>query len=379
MLYSVTQFLAEKLNERIEEGNYRALRGDENLIDFTSNDYLGLARSSELDTLVSNEFVSIQTKRNGSSGSRLLSGNSEYTQMVESEIAAFHKVSAALIFNSGYDANYGLLSCLPKAGDVLILDELVHASIHDGARANKADKTFFKHNDLAHLETILSESNHRVKYVVVESMYSMDGDFAELKGMTELCKKYNANLVVDEAHATGVVGEEGEGLCQYLNLEHMVFARVVTFGKAVGAHGAAVLGSSDLMKYLINFSRPFIFSTALPLHSIATIRMSYQFFPFQHELRKQLDTNIRYFHQTLKLEHRPISPIQQITVGSNEGAVALSAKLKEVGIDARAIRYPTVARGQERIRICIHSFNNSAEIDLLCNTIKSNFNHENIY
>jgi 8-amino-7-oxononanoate synthase len=379
MLYSVTQFLTEKLNERIEEGNYRTLRVDEGLIDFTSNDYLGLAHSTKLDILVEKEFASIHAKRNGSSGSRLLSGNSEYIQQVEAEIAAFHNMPDALIFNSGYDANYGLLSCVPKAGDILILDEFIHASIHDGARANKADKAFFKHNDLAHLESILFKSNHRLKYIVVESLYSMDGDFAELKGLVELCEKYSANLIVDEAHATGVVGANGEGLCQYLNLENAVFARIVTFGKAVGAHGAAVLGSDDLIKYLINFCRPFIFSTALPLHSIATIRMSYQFFPSQHELRKQLNENIRYFHQTLKLVHRPISPIQQLTVGSNEGAVALSSKLKEVGIDARPIRYPTVARGQERIRICIHSFNNSAEIDLLCNAIKSNFNHENIH
>jgi 8-amino-7-oxononanoate synthase len=379
MLHTVTHFLTDKLNERIEEGNYRTLRSEESLVDFTSNDYLGLARSAALDSLVENEFASIHTKRNGASGSRLLSGNSEYVQLVEKEIAAFHEVPAALIFNSGFDANYGLLSCVPKTGDLLILDELVHASLHDGARANKADKAFFKHNDIADLEAILAKSKHRLKYIVVESMYSMDGDFAELKAIVELCEKYHANLIVDEAHATGVVGEKGEGLCQYLNLTHIVFARVVTFGKALGAHGAAVLGSEDLVKYLINFSRPFIFSTALPLHSIATIRMSYQFFSLQQGLRKQLDANIRYFLKTLKLEHRPFSPIQQITVGSNEAAVALSIKLNEVGIDARAIRYPTVARGQERIRICIHSFNNSAEIDLLCNTIKSNFNYENIH
>jgi 8-amino-7-oxononanoate synthase len=320
---------------------------------------------------VSDEFASIAIKRNGTSGSRLLSGNNAYIQQVESEIAAFHEASAALIFNSGFDANYGLLSCLPKADDVVILDELVHASIHDGARANKAEKLFFKHNDITHLESILATSKHRLKYIVVESLYSMDGDLADLKSMVELCKKYNANLIVDEAHATGVVGERGEGLCQYLNVENEIFARIVTFGKALGVHGAAVLGSTDLMKYLINFSRPFIYSTALPLHSIAAIRMSYQFLPFQTVLRKQLDTNIRYFHKTLNFENRAISPIQQITIGSNEAAVEFSAKLSAVGIDARAIRYPTVARGQERIRICIHSFNTREEIDLLCNTIKN--------
>ena len=224
------EFLNKRLNERREQNAFRQLKLPAQKIDFCSNDYLGISARRMIS--VDRELVS-----HGSTGSRLLSGNYSLIEETEAIIAAFHQAEAGLIFNSGYDANLGLLSCVAQRGDTIIYDYLCHASIRDGIRLSFAHSFSFEHNDLNDLEKKLrlAEGN---RFVVTESLFSMDGDMAPISPIVELCKKYSASLIVDEAHATGVVGDRGEGLIQQLGLEADCFARVHTFGKAVGCHGA---------------------------------------------------------------------------------------------------------------------------------------------
>jgi 8-amino-7-oxononanoate synthase len=324
--------------------------------------------------LVQEEIFTRNFKFVGATGSRLLSGNSAYVETIEREIAAFHQTESSLIFNSGFDANYGLITSLCRDGHLIVMDEFVHASIHDGARASKAEAQFFRHNDAHHLDEILKASTHKVKYVIIESLYSMDGDVADLAAIVDICEMYDAALIVDEAHATAVFGENGEGLVQRSGLEEKVFARVVTFGKAIGVHGACVLGSESLKNYLINHCRPFIFSTALPFQTLAAIRTAYNFFPKAYQLREQLWANIGYYKNLTEEMNLPFkvseSQIQNFIIAGNKQVVDVAEKLIEANIDARPIRFPTVARGQERIRICLHNFNTKEEIKLLFDTVK---------
>ncbi|HEY0261736.1 MAG TPA: 8-amino-7-oxononanoate synthase [Chitinophagales bacterium] len=366
---NIERYLQKKVEERREAGNFRSLKVIDGFIDFTSNDYIGLSRNPLFQQRLAEEIERNNFAKIGSTGSRLLSGNSAYAELVESEIATFHEAESCLIFNSGFDANYGLLSTLGRENSLLVLDELIHASMRDGARASKAEKQFFKHNNVAHLEDILASSKHELKFVAIESLYSMDGDFAHLEAIANVCEKYGANLIVDEAHATGVVGEKGEGLVQHLNLQHKIFARVVTFGKALGAHGACVLGNANLKSFLVNYCRPFIFSTAATFHSFSAIRTAYSLLSELKNEREQLQRNIDFFLTTYDLRLTTIvhstTHIQSIIVSGNEAVTRLSEKLQEQGIDARPIRFPTVPKGAERIRICLHSFNTKEEIQKL--------------
>ena len=277
-------FLKKRLQVREEQGLLRKLSLPNNLIDFSSNDYLGFARSPELHELILTELETVNCKLetlSGSTGSRLLTGNSQYTEELETFIAYYHKAEAGLIFNSGYTANVGLISSIAQKGDIIFYDELSHASIYDGVRLSKAESFPFRHNDLNHLEERLkffqnARKENSNSYIIVESVYSMDGDFAPLIELVSLCEDYNVNLIVDEAHATGIFGEKGEGKVVELGLEEKVFSRVHTFGKALGCHGAIVLGSETLRNYLINFSRLFIYTTALPIHTLASIKSAYK-------------------------------------------------------------------------------------------------------
>ncbi|HEY6159833.1 MAG TPA: pyridoxal phosphate-dependent aminotransferase family protein [Bacteroidia bacterium] len=357
--------LQKALEKRASENSLRTLPASNALVDFCSNDYLGFARSEELADLTKKEFEG-QPLSNGSTGSRLLTGNSAYAEQLEGEIAAFHHAEAGLIFNSGYDANTGLFSSIAKRGDTIIADEYVHASIIDGIRLSRADHYRFRHDDMNSLEQKLKLAKGNV-FVAIESVYSMDGDYAELEGTSELCKKYNAKLIVDEAHATGVLGE-GRGFVCHNKMEREVFARVHTFGKALGCHGAIVLGSNELRSFLINFSRPFIYSTALPLHSLCAIRSAYKLLDQRAVLVEQIDHWGELFSdltQDLPGKIQSESPIHCFVVPGNEKVKALARKIREAGYDVRAILSPTVPRGKERIRICLHAFNTEAELRAL--------------
>ena len=366
------QFLHQKLNERTEKNRLRKLTYSNLPIDFCSNDYLGLAKSQELRSLIEMEPNRLSNFKNGATGSRLLSGNYLYTEETEQHIAEFHSTAAALLFNSGYDANVGLLSSIPQRGDTIIADELIHASLIDGARLSYAERFRFKHNNVIDLEQKLKNAKG-LCYVVIESIYSMDGDMAPLTEISKLCHKYHANLIVDEAHAVGVFGNKGKGLVQQLGLEKKIFARIVTYGKALGTHGAAILGSNHLRHYLINFARSFIYTTAAPMHQIIAIKCSYQLMA-QHNYQQQLTNKIEYYNQQIEVTSLPRiksnSCIQTILFKNDLTAKKAADYLQSKGFDVRAILSPTVPEGQERLRICLHLYNTEEEIKKLINHLK---------
>ena len=341
------------LENRKESGSYRSLSLWNDFVDFYSNDYLGLSRKLKVE---SQKF-----DRLGSSGSRLISGNSSEAEGCERFLADFFQSEAALVFNSGYDANIGLFSSVPQKGDTVIYDALIHASIRDGIRLSLAKSYSFTHNDLHDLEKKLTRSEGSV-FVAVESLYSMDGDICLLDEVINLCAKYNAYLIVDEAHAVGVFGEDGKGL----SYQKEVFARIVTFGKAYGFHGAAVLGSEELKNYLINFARSFIYTTALPTNDYVLIQQQIEA-STDNTLRIQLQSNIDFFRSTLNYHgfSDANSPIQIIEVPGVENALSLAKRLQVNNFAVKAILSPTVPKGQERIRICIHAFNTKEEIEKL--------------
>jgi len=361
-------FIKDKLDQRLSDGSYRSLKPENNLVDFCSNDYLGFARSATLKELISNELQANNDQLIGSTGSRLLSGNSSYIEDLEQEIARFHNCESGLICNSGYDANIGLFSSLPQKGDTIIMDELAHASIIDGARLSFANRYGFRHNDLVSLEEKLKNAKGNC-YVVIESVYSMDGDTPDIKGIADLAEKYNAHLVVDEAHAVGLYKR---GLVCELGLEDRVFARIVTFGKALGCHGAIILGSGLLREYLINFSRSFIYTTAASFHQFAAIKMAYrQLITADREVEK-LKSNITLLKMLVPDKLIPSdSAIQCLVTGNNEAARAIAGQLQNAGFDVRPILSPTVLKGSERLRICLHSFNTPDQITLLADTLNN--------
>jgi 8-amino-7-oxononanoate synthase len=366
---NIPDHLLKALAEREQKGILRKLTTNFPLIDFCSNDYLGFSKQGLL-----NKKLETRNKKSefsfGSSGSRLISGNSMYTEEAEKEIALFHHAENALIFNSGYDANLGLFSSVPQKDDLVLFDEFIHASIYDGIKLGYAKHYKFKHNDVASLKDLLHrhQNNFRSIYVVVESVYSMDGDLAPLLEITDLIKGLeNVFLIVDEAHAIGIFGEDGRGLCNELGIENDCFARVYTYGKAMGCHGAAILGSNILRNYLINFSRSFIYTTALPDHSIEAILHAYKLL-VEIDQKESLQTNIDHFNSKTSGIINLISStsaIHSLVVGSNQKADLLEKQLAKNNIYTKAIKSPTVKEGTERLRFCLHAFNTKQEIDLL--------------
>ena len=354
-------FLERKLQERKEGQSFRQLRLYQGGMDLCSNDYLGI---------VQNQWIKINTegqeKLYGSAGSRLISGNYALIEETEKDIAAFHNADAGLIFNSGYDANLGLLGSVPQRSDTIIYDQLSHASIRDGIRLSLARSFAFAHNDTVDLKNKLSVAEGR-KFVVTESVFSMDGDMAPLEAITGLCMAHDALLIVDEAHATGVIGQKGEGLVQHLGLEQKCFARVHTFGKALGCHGAIVLGSGTLRDYLINFSRPFIYTTAVPAAAIMATRAAYALFPGMKNERLQLHSLTAIFRDKASAFRvcDSLTPIQGVLIPGNKQVRSVALALQEKGFDVRPILYPTVPKGLERLRIILHAFNTGEEIGRL--------------
>lgn len=361
-------FLSQKLEKRKEEGLLRSLKyANPKLIDFSSNDYLGFAKES---------FSENNSLKKGSGGSRLLTGNYPLIEEVEKQIAEFHKGKYGLVFNSGYDANIGILSCIPAKDDIILYDELCHASLIDGMRLSFAEKFKFKHNDAVHLEELLKKNSGKRIFIVLESVYSMDGDSPDLLEIVSLLERYSALMILDEAHSTGVFGEKGEGRAVELGIQDKIFIRVVTFGKAIGLHGAIAIFNDELIRqFLINFSRPFIYTTAPSESNLFELKSRYDILSSNNN--KVLITNykIKLFKSLIEDEIKPYyiessSAIQSfLAVGGNEKAKKFSSFLMENGFDVRPILSPTVPKGKERIRICLHSYNSDKEITELVNCI----------
>lgn len=361
------EFLAKKIVERRQQQAFRQLRLPEGKTDFCSNDYLGMVTNrlieKQLAAGAGNEW---RQHAHGSKGSRLLAGNYALIERTEASVAMFHKAAAGLIFNSGYDANTGLLSCVPQQGDTVLYDALSHASIRDGIRLSRAQSFPFLHNNINSLEQRLSQASGNI-FVVTESVFSMDGDMAPLREIAASCKQHGAHLVVDEAHATGVVGERGEGLVQQLGIQDECFARIHTFGKACGVHGAIVLGSGLLRDYLINFSRQFIYTTALPEASTAAIAASYHIFPTLTRERAHISRLVKIFQSAAvpfeKL--KSTTPIQVVIIPGNDAVKSVAHRLQQHNQDVRPILYPSVPKESERLRIVLHAYNTIEEVEKL--------------
>lgn len=257
-------------------------------------------------------------------------------------------------------------------------DELCHASIRDGIQMSHAKAFKFQHNNTDDLESLLlkyqSETNEI--YIVTESVFSMDGDAPNIEQLVLLCEKYKVYLVVDEAHALGVFGEKGEGLVQSLGFQGKVFARIMTFGKGLGCHGAAILGSQELKSYLVNFARSFIYTTGLSPHSVATILIAYQHLEEEKTALAKLKSNIQFFNQQkVQLGLKSLfvhsdSAIHCAIIPGNEKVKSIAKQLQENGFDVKAILSPTVPEGQERLRFCLHCYNSDKEISTLLQQLK---------
>ena len=369
----IPKSLTLKLEQREQNNSLRKLALPNHLIDFASNDYLGFSKSEAIFNRTHSFLIDNNIILNGATGSRLLSGNHAVYQEAENCISKFHDSENALLFNSGYDANVGFFSAVPQRNDVILYDELSHASIRDGIQLSNAKSYKFQHNDFEDLERIIlklsSENQHPTTiFVVTESVFSMDGDTPNLEELVQLCIKNNCFLVVDEAHALGVFGDHGEGLVQMQGLQDDVFARIITFGKGLGCHGAAILGSQKLIDYLVNFARSFIYTTGLSPHSVASILVAYQHLQTEKEALQKLRENVIHFNQEKKqlglnpLFVRSKSAIQSAIIPGNQKVKNIANQLQEKGFDVKAILSPTVPEGQERIRVCLHSYNSKEEI-----------------
>lgn len=415
--------MKSQLEHRKLDRSYRSLDKQSDGCDFSSNDYLGLAHSLAQHQLVQEKYkydiLNINSTYLGSTGSRLLSGNSRLHLALEQFLAQIHNRPAALICNSGYDANLSLLSSIPLPDDFLLLDELVHNSLVMGVKMSRiplSQVKYFRHNDANHLKQILSEVRSKSKLsnilIVVESVYSMDGDIAPIGQILDHAHEFGASVIVDEAHGLGIFGPTnihnlpsdirissagssyeihgsigGTGVINALQLEHhpALLATCYTYGKAAGAHGACIVGSTTLIDFLINYARPFIYSTSLPPHSLWTIKCSYDTMvgPEGDSLRTRLFKLVDLFRKEICLHLiddsillPSISPIQAILLRGNERCIAISNEINKQGLKVYPIRSPTVKKGEERIRIIIHAHNTESEINKLVHCIAKCLNDE---
>ncbi len=349
--------------ERLEAiGRLRALapaRG----IDFASNDYLGLAASPALA-----EAARAALERGvavGSGGSRLLRGNREEHEALEAEAAEFVGSEAALFFSTGYAANSALLATLPQRGDLILADELVHASMHEGLRLTRAEHRLVPHNAPEAAADMLrswrDDGNKGQAWIAVESLYSMDGDAARLTEFAEVAERYGALLLVDEAHATGVIGPAGRGLAATLPSRDRVIS-LHTCGKALGAEGALLCGPREMREFLVNRARAFIYSTAPSPLTAAIVRAAIALVRESNGLRDALRRRIALAGELLEPlgAERTGSPIMPLILGDDRRTMEVAARLQAAGYDVRGIRPPSVPEGTARLRIVI-TLNASAE------------------
>ncbi|RKF57651.1 putative 8-amino-7-oxononanoate synthase [Erysiphe neolycopersici] len=372
-------------------------------IDFSSNDFLSLSKSH----LIRHEYLSAlyRTKsedfRLGSGGSRLLDGNLPLASQLELMLAEFHEAPSALLFNSGFDANTSIFACIPQKGDVIIYDAYIHASVHEGMKLSRATTMCsFEHNSLSHLRNLIFNLNKaepglmdgtKSIFVAIEALYSMDGDTAPLREIVELIEELfpngNGYLIVDEAHSNGIYGQNGRGLVHSLGLQSRIFARLHTFGKALACNGAAILCDNLVREYLINYAKPFIYTTSMSYPSLVAVKTVYTAMnqgttqPFI----LHLETLIGYLFNQLNLllspftTHpksmetlliiplkTPLSPIFPLITPDPRG---LATHCQAAGYLVRAIMPPTVPLGTQRVRICLHAGNTFKEVDNLVHCI----------
>jgi 8-amino-7-oxononanoate synthase len=348
------------------------LRGGKRLLNFSSNNYLGLANHPLLLEAMSRAAV----RGAGATASRLIIGHNEETERLEEEIARFKGTEAALVFSSGYMANLGLLSALLGSRDAVFSDQYNHASIVDGIRLSGAHHFRYRHRNVEHLEKLLRKADElgiRNKLIVTDSVFSMDGDVAPLKELVELKKRYDAALVVDEAHGSGVFGPHGEGMLHQLGLTDEVDLVMGTFSKAFGVYGAYVAGKRNWIRYLVNKCRSLIYTTALPPVIIGAIRTALTLVQKSDERRKQLHAHSERFRRCLQEAGFDLAgsttQIVPLVVGESERALAFSRKLEERGILAVAIRPPTVPMGAARLRFSLIASHEKRDVETVLEAI----------
>ncbi len=333
--------------------------------DFTSNDFLGLAGSPELKAAIRSALD--RGVSPGAGGSRLLRGNDPEHEILEEEAAAFFGAESALYFSTGFAANYALFAALPQRGDLVVHDALIHASVHDGMRAGRAEVAEAAHNDADAFEdrirTWRAAGGRGRPWLAAESLYSMDGDRAPLRDLAAIAARYDGILVIDEAHATGVFGQDGKGLGADFEGRPDVIS-LHTCGKALGTAGALICGSRIFRDFMINFARSFIFSTAPSPLMAAAVRAALRLCKDQPRRREQLHWLIEYANGAIEARCgvKPSgSQILPVIAGADARATALAAAMRAQGYDIRAIRPPTVPEGTARLRIAL-TLNTSAEI-----------------
>lgn len=369
MVESLEARIRAELEDLDRAGLRRHLRPPSG-VDLSSNDYLGLANHPLIKQRMAE---AVCREGSGSTGSRLLRGQRDCFSEIEDRFARFKGAERSLYFSSGYLANLAVLTAFPQSGDVIFSDRLNHASLIDGARLSRARRVIFPHNDVAVLSSWLRENGDAgQRFVVVESLFSMEGDRAPLADYARLCRETGAALIVDEAHATGVYGTRGSGLIEEMieesGSEDGVFLSISTAGKALGVSGAFVAGPSWAIEFLIQRARPFIFSTAPPPPVAAALDAALDVIENEPDRRVRLLALARHLRSRLGLSGD--SQIVPVILGSNERAVAVAEKLQREGFDVRAIRPPTVPEGSARLRISVNVNLSEAILDrfveLLC-------------
>jgi len=385
----MTDFFGREIERLKRKDSYRWLRGMEGatgprmqvdgreVIVLCSSNYLGLANHPRLKTAAIEA-----TDRLGvcSAASRLIAGNNELYRMLEERLAAFKGRGAALVYSTGYMANLGVISALVEEGDVVYTDALSHASTIDGCRLSRAAVKIFPHNDLDALKDLLkSDKGFRRKLIVVDGVYSMEGDLAPLPDLTKLAKSYDALLMLDDAHGTGVLGEQGGGTSEHFGLKgpDAVDIEIGTLGKALGSFGAYVVGSRDLREYLINRSRSFIFTCALAPSALAAAIAALEVLQQEPGHRQRLWANVRHFRESLHrlgLSTEPsVTHILPVMTYERQRTMELCERLLELGIFCQGIRPPTVPPGTCRLRFTVTAEHTRADLDQALGAIEKSF------
>jgi len=357
--------------------NIKATHADingKNTVLFCGNDYLGLSRHPKLMEAARKVITEYGV---GTGSARLISGTTTWHSALENRIATFLGKEKALLFSSGYLANLGTLTALIKKDDLILLDKLSHASLIDAAQYSKGKLRIFPHGNLSYLEKILKASKEKRKWIVTDSVFSMDGDLVQLDQLIDLKNRYDAYLVLDEAHGTGVFGKNGKGVSEYFEVMNQIDIHIGTLSKAVGSFGGFVAGSSELIDYLMNHARSFIFETALPPSICAAAISGFDLIEEEPELRNRLWKNVRLLRSKLEETGAPLlpgeSPILPVVFGDEKKTLDIAEMLMKNGFLIPAVRYPTVPKGKARLRITVSAAHKEDDIDRLINVVKQIF------
>ena len=375
------EFFKEQLDTKIQNHNLRTLKeycpidavrvkqGDKEYLMMASNNYLGLTFDSRV---IEGALKGARQYGTGSGGSRLVSGTFPLFTDLENELAKFKNTEKALVFNTGYMANVGTISAIADKNTIIFSDALNHASIIDGCRLSRGAVKAYSHCDVDELKYLLKQVDRNArKLIVTDGVFSMDGDIAPLDKLYELSRDYNALLMVDDAHATGTIGN-GHGTAAYFNLEKEIDIQLGTLSKSLGSVGGYVAANSTIIDYLVNMSRSFIFSTALSPADIGAALAALHVLETDTSVLGRLQENVNYMTDQLismGIDATNETPIFPILIGSNEDTLAVSDYLYEAGIIGTAIRPPTVPIGESRIRLTVTAAHNKEQIDYVCHTL----------